>query len=62
MIVVAMGNAYSLQYFEGIKNILCTYEDNEITQELAPQIIFEPSGRKASCRFRQGKISRRYGH
>ncbi|MBO3699652.1 serine hydrolase [Fabibacter sp. E12] len=40
VIVVALGNAYSLQYFEGIKNIICTYEDNEITQNLAPQIIF----------------------
>lgn len=35
-----MGNAYSLKYFEGIKNIICTYEDNEITQEVTPQIIF----------------------
>lgn len=40
VIVVVMGNAYSLQYFEGVKNILCTYEDNEITQKIAPQIIF----------------------
>ena len=40
VIVVVMGNAYSLQYFEGVKNILCTYEDNEITQQLAPQVIF----------------------
>ena len=40
VIVVAFGNAYSLQYFEGIKNIICTYEDNEITQNLTPQIIF----------------------
>lgn len=40
VIVVVMGNAYSLQYFEGVKNIICTYEDNDITQELTPQIIF----------------------
>ncbi len=40
VIVVTMGNAYSLQYFDGVKNILCTYEDNPITQEIAPQIIF----------------------
>lgn len=40
VIVVAFGNAYSLQYFEGVKNIICTYEDNEITQNLTPQIIF----------------------
>ncbi|HEY9117763.1 MAG TPA: serine hydrolase, partial [Roseivirga sp.] len=40
VIVVVMGNAYSLQFFEGIKNIICTYEDNEITQRITPQIIF----------------------
>lgn len=40
VIVVVMGNAYSLKYFEGVKNIICTYEDNKITQETAPQIIF----------------------
>ncbi|OEK02412.1 glycosyl hydrolase [Roseivirga sp. 4D4] len=40
VIVVAFGNAYSLQYFNGVKNIICTYEDNTITQNLAPQIIF----------------------
>lgn len=40
VIVVVFGNAYSLQYFEGVKNIICTYEDNEITQNLTPQIIF----------------------
>jgi len=40
VIVVVMGNAYSLQFFEGVKNIICTYEDNDITQDIAPQIIF----------------------
>ena len=40
VIVVAFGNAYSLQYFQGVKNLICTYEDNEITQSLTPQIIF----------------------
>ncbi len=40
VIVVVMGNAYSLKYFEGVKNILCTYEDNEITQGTAAEIIF----------------------
>ncbi|NVK86143.1 MAG: serine hydrolase [Cytophagia bacterium] len=40
VIVVVMGNAYSLKYFEGVKNIICTYEDNSITQDITPQIIF----------------------
>lgn len=39
-IVVVMGNAYALQYFEGVKNIICTYENNEIIEEIVPQIIF----------------------
>ena len=42
MIVVTFGNAYALKYFDGIKNIICTYEDNEITQNIA-QVIFERS-------------------
>ena len=40
VIVVTFGNAYALKYFDGIKNIICTYEDNEITQNIAPQVIF----------------------
>jgi len=40
VIVVVFGNAYSLQYFGGVKNIICTYEDNSITQNIIPQIIF----------------------
>ncbi|WP_305981769.1 glycoside hydrolase family 3 N-terminal domain-containing protein [Roseivirga thermotolerans] len=40
VIVVVMGNAYSLQYFEGVKNLICTYENNDITQQVTPQIIF----------------------
>ncbi|MGW8122218.1 glycoside hydrolase family 3 N-terminal domain-containing protein [Roseivirga echinicomitans] len=40
VIVVAFGNAYGLQFFGGVKNIICTYEDNEITRNIAPQLIF----------------------
>ena len=40
VIVVSFGNAYALKYFEGVQNIICTYEDNEITQSIAPQVIF----------------------
>lgn len=40
VIVVVMGNAYSLKYFEGVQNIICTYENNEVTQSIVPQIIF----------------------
>jgi len=40
VVVIAFGNAYSLRYFNGVKNIICTYEDNPITQNLTPQIMF----------------------
>jgi beta-N-acetylhexosaminidase len=39
-ITVVFGNAYALQYFDGIKHVVCTYEDNDIVQELVPQILF----------------------
>jgi len=39
-ITVVFGNAYALQYFQGITNVICTYEDNSIVEELVPQIIF----------------------
>lgn len=39
-ITAVLGNAYSLQYFKDITNVVCTYEDNSITQELVPQVIF----------------------
>jgi beta-glucosidase-like glycosyl hydrolase/CubicO group peptidase (beta-lactamase class C family) len=59
-ITVAMGNAYALQYFEGVDNIICTYEDNAIIQQLVPQIIFgaiQAEGRlpiTAGENFKQG--------
>ena len=39
-ITVVLGNAYALQYFSGVENVICTYEDNLITQQLVPQVIF----------------------
>lgn len=40
VITIASGNAYALQFFQGIDHLVCTYEDNKIVQDLVPQIIF----------------------
>ena len=40
VVVVAMGNPYSLQYFEHSNWLVCGYEDNEISQMVVPQILF----------------------
>jgi beta-N-acetylhexosaminidase len=40
VIVVVYGNPYSLKLFEKTENVLCVYEDNEITQKAAAQAIF----------------------
>ncbi|MFD1186513.1 glycoside hydrolase family 3 N-terminal domain-containing protein [Pontibacter rugosus] len=40
VVVAVLGNAYSLQYFEGSNWLLCGYEDNPISQSLVPQVIF----------------------
>lgn len=34
------GNPYALKYFTGSRNIICAYEDNDMTQRLVPQLIF----------------------
>jgi hypothetical protein len=38
--LVVFGTPYSLKYFDRIENLVCAYEDNEVTQTLAPQILF----------------------
>ena len=40
VIIVVFGNPYALKYFEGMDNLICTYESNKYTKKLAPQIIF----------------------
>jgi beta-glucosidase-like glycosyl hydrolase len=40
MILVVNGNPYALKYFDKIENTIITYEDNELTQSLAAQLIF----------------------
>lgn len=45
VVVVLFGNSYAAQYLEGLENVVFAYENNDITQELAPQILF--GGRSA---------------
>ena len=40
VVVVLFGNSYAAQYLEGLENVVFAYENNDITQELAPQILF----------------------
>ncbi|WP_460921668.1 glycoside hydrolase family 3 N-terminal domain-containing protein [Pontibacter brevis] len=40
VVVVVMGNAYSLKFFEGSNWLVCGYEDNPVAQSLVPQVLF----------------------
>ncbi|WP_181305784.1 glycoside hydrolase family 3 N-terminal domain-containing protein [Rufibacter sp. XAAS-G3-1] len=40
VVVVVMGNAYSLKNFEGSNWLVCGYEDNEVTRKVIPQVLF----------------------
>jgi len=38
--LVYFGNPYGLKYFDNFPTIICTYEDNDLTQKIAPQVLF----------------------
>lgn len=38
--VVVFGNPYSLKFFEGMRYLVCAYEDDEMARMIAPQVIF----------------------
>ncbi len=40
VVVVVMGNAYSLKFFKGSDWLVCGYEDNPVAQALVPQVLF----------------------
>lgn len=40
VILTVFGNPYSLKYFSEVSNLICVYEDNEVTRQLAAQLIF----------------------
>ena len=46
--LVYFGNPYGLKYFDNFGTVLCAYEDNDLTQKIAPQVLFgalEATGR-----------------
>jgi beta-N-acetylhexosaminidase len=57
---VVFGNPYILKFYEGLSNIICAYEDDPISQRVAPQLIFGALPAKgrlpvtASSRFKAG--------
>ncbi|PZX58014.1 glycoside hydrolase family 3 N-terminal domain-containing protein [Algoriphagus chordae] len=40
VVTVLFGNAYASEQLQGLGNVVFAYENNETTQELAPQILF----------------------
>lgn len=60
VVTIIFGNPYSLKDFEGINTAICTYEENNYTQIIAPQVIFgalEATGRlpvTASLALKEG--------
>ncbi|GAB2549279.1 glycoside hydrolase family 3 N-terminal domain-containing protein [Rufibacter soli] len=40
VVVVVMGNAYSLKNFESSQWLVCGYEDNEVVNRVIPQVLF----------------------
>ncbi|NVK49998.1 MAG: serine hydrolase, partial [Cyclobacteriaceae bacterium] len=40
VVTVLFGNAYATRFLEGLDHVVIAYEDNELTQNLSPQILF----------------------
>ncbi|TFV93439.1 glycosyl hydrolase [Algoriphagus kandeliae] len=40
IVTVLFGNAYATRFFEGLDHVVIAYEDNDLTQNLTPQILF----------------------
>ncbi len=40
VVLVVFGNPYSLKYFDDIPNLVCAYDEDKMTQELAAQGLF----------------------
>jgi beta-glucosidase-like glycosyl hydrolase/CubicO group peptidase (beta-lactamase class C family) len=60
VVVVVMGNAYSLKFFEGSKWLVVGYEDNAVARSLVPQVLFGARAAKgklpvtASVKYKPG--------
>ncbi|NVJ84934.1 MAG: serine hydrolase [Algoriphagus sp.] len=40
LVTVLFGNAYATRFLEGLDHVVIAYEDNYLTQQLSPQILF----------------------
>ena len=56
VIVVVFGNPYSVEHLQAINNLMCAYQDQVMTQELAPQIIFGALGARGRLPVSAGKL------
>ncbi|WP_245842531.1 glycoside hydrolase family 3 N-terminal domain-containing protein [Pontibacter ummariensis] len=60
VVVVVMGNAYSLKFFGESQWLVCGYEDNVVSQSLVPQVLFGARAAKgklpitASAKYKAG--------
>jgi len=57
VVVVVFGNPYSLEYLEDIDNLVCAYQDQLITQDLTPQIIFGALGASGRLPVSAGNLA-----
>jgi len=56
-IVVVFGNPYSLEYLAGMDHLICAYQDQLISQELVPQVIFGAIGANGRLPVSSGNLS-----
>lgn len=56
VIVAIFGNPYSLELLQDINNLICAYQDEIVTQELVPQIIFGAIGASGQLPVSAGKF------
>ena len=57
VILVAFGNPYSLEQLQESENLICAYQDQQITQELVPQIIFGAIDASGQLPVSSGKLA-----
>ena len=55
--MVAFGNPYSLEYLQDMNNLICAYQDQHITQDLVPQVIFGAIGASGRLPVSSGKLT-----
>ncbi|MEP0712317.1 MAG: glycoside hydrolase family 3 N-terminal domain-containing protein [Algoriphagus sp.] len=59
VVTVLFGNAYAAQQLEGLGNVVFAYENNPVTQKLAPQVLF---GARAAKGILPVTINEQFSH